>query len=200
MYKSLIRLKLHIQRYFTPVKLTKRPVYRLVIDFFNNKLMFNLRCPILYLYINFSVFKFQRHDHEDPLMKIFPKVIKCTSKQLQTVLGRSAESTCVLPLNAVHQKIYAFIWFWYMMLMIVLSLLALFRVMTMYCPKVRAILLRLRNNILPRNIAENVVYQTDVCDWWVLYMLADNMDSHTHREVVQLFSRHLIQDIELIAL
>ena len=60
---------------------------------------------------------------EDPMAKVFPKVTKCTfhkygaSGTVQTIDG-----LCILPLNIINEKIYVFLWFWFIGLALVTAI------------------------------------------------------------------------------
>lgn len=126
-----------------------------------------------------------QEDRVDPMVYIFPRVTKCTfHKYGASGTIQKHDSLCILPLNIVNEKTYIFIWFWFMILLTMLSLLVLYRALIICCPGVRPRLLRARNRMVPREVAEAVVRKTDVGDWWVLYMLARNMDPLIYREMV----------------
>ncbi|XP_013144211.1 PREDICTED: innexin inx1 [Papilio polytes] len=78
----------------------------------------------------------------DPMIYVFPRVTKCTfhkfgpSGSIQT-----HDSLCILPLNIVNEKTYIFIWFWYIILAVILTLLVIYRLVIMFVPSVRPRLL-----------------------------------------------------------
>ncbi|RWS20247.1 Innexin inx2-like protein, partial [Leptotrombidium deliense] len=64
----------------------------------------------------------------DPLIKIFPRIAKCTfhkygySGTLETL-----DSMCFLLLNNINEKIYLTLWFWYIILFIITVMVLLYR-------------------------------------------------------------------------
>ena len=64
-----------------------------------------------------EVMSFAERDQEDridPMVYIFPRMTKCTFHKF----GTSGEvekhdALCILPLNIFNEKIYIFLWFWY---------------------------------------------------------------------------------------
>ena len=64
-----------------------------------------------------EVIAFAERDQEDrldPMIYIFPRMTKCTFHKF----GASGEvekhdALCILPLNIVNEKIYIFLWFWF---------------------------------------------------------------------------------------
>ncbi|XP_055613319.1 innexin shaking-B isoform X4 [Uranotaenia lowii] len=86
-----------------------------------------------------------QEDRMDPMIYIFPRMTKCTFYKY----GVSGEverhdAICILPLNVVNEKIYIFLWFWFIILTILTSLTILYRVIIIFSPRMRVYLLRLR--------------------------------------------------------
>lgn len=64
-------------------------------------------------------------DRVDPMVFIFPRMTKCTfHKYGPSGSMQKHDSLCVLPLNIVNEKTYIFIWFWYLLLLFALVLMA----------------------------------------------------------------------------
>lgn len=126
-----------------------------------------------------------QEERYDPMIYIFPRVTKCTfhkygaSGSIQT-----HDSLCILPLNIVNEKTYIFLWFWYIILAVILSLLVIYRLVIIFVPKIRPRLLHARSRTLSRDMAERVSRHTDVGDWWLLYMLARNIDPLIYSELI----------------
>jgi Innexin. len=126
-----------------------------------------------------------QEDRVDPMVYVFPRVTKCTfHKYGPSGTIQKHDSLCVLPLNIVNEKTYIFLWFWFIILATLLSLLLIYRVVIIAVPAVRPYLLNARNRMVPREIAAAVSRKTDIGDWWILYMLGQNMDPIIYREVV----------------
>lgn len=71
-----------------------------------------------------------QEDRVDPMVKVFPRVTKCTFH----AYGPSGDvqrfdSLCVLPLNIVNEKVYVFLWFWFVMLALLSGLCLIYRVL-----------------------------------------------------------------------
>lgn len=50
---------------------------------------------------------------DDPMARLFPKMTKCTFRNFGA--GGSVQTRdllCILPLNAVNEKMFVFLWFW----------------------------------------------------------------------------------------
>lgn len=90
----------------------------------------------------------------------------------------------ILPLNIVNEKTYIFIWFWYLILLVMLFGLVIYRLLIIFVPSVRARVLNARNRMVPREIAVSVSNKVDIGDWWIIYMLGRNLDPIIYKDVL----------------
>ena len=105
-----------------------------------------------FLTFGIEVISFAERDQEDridPMVYIFPRMTKCTFHKF----GASGEiekhdAMCILPLNIVNEKIYIFLWFWFLALGAMTALIVLYRIVIIISPKTRAILLHLRYRLV----------------------------------------------------
>ncbi len=66
-------------------------------------------------------------DRIDPMSRVFPRVTKCTFQKFGpsgTIQRHDAQ--CVLPINIINEKIYVFLWFWFIILTVISVLNFLF--------------------------------------------------------------------------
>ncbi|XP_062717038.1 innexin shaking-B isoform X4 [Aedes albopictus] len=89
-----------------------------------------------------------QEDRMDPMIYIFPRMTKCTFYKY----GVSGEverhdAICILPLNVVNEKIYIFLWFWFIILTILTTLTIFYRIIIIFSPRMRVYLLRLRFSV-----------------------------------------------------
>jgi len=124
-------------------------------------------------------------DRIDPMVFVFPKVTKCTFHKFgSSGTIQRHDTLCVLPLNIVNEKTYIFIWFWFIILATLLSIVVLYRAIILTVPSIRPRLLHLRHRLVPRDVAEAITRKTAIGDWWILYMLGRNVDPLVYREVM----------------
>ncbi|KAG5680668.1 hypothetical protein PVAND_010162 [Polypedilum vanderplanki] len=126
-----------------------------------------------------------QEDRMDPMIYIFPRMTKCTFYKY----GVSGEverhdAICILPLNVVNEKIYIFLWFWFILLTILTSLTVMYRIIIIFSPRMRVYLLRLRFRLVRRDAIEIIVRRSKMGDWFLLYMLGENIDSIIFRDVM----------------
>ncbi|XP_031635718.1 innexin shaking-B isoform X3 [Contarinia nasturtii] len=133
-----------------------------------------------------------QEDRMDPMIYIFPRMTKCTFYKY----GVSGEverhdAICILPLNVVNEKIYIFLWFWFILLFILTSLTLIYRVVIIFSPRMRVYLLRLRFRLVRRDAIEIIVRRSKMGDWFLLYMLGENIDTVIFRDIMQELSNRL---------
>ena len=74
----------------------------------------------------------------DPMSRIFPRMTKCTfHKYGGSATIQVIDSLCVLGMNIVNEKIYIFLWFWFIILAIVTGLNLVVRLFQYYVPNIR---------------------------------------------------------------
>jgi len=142
-----------------------------------------------------EVLSFAERDQEDridPMVYIFPRMTKCTFHKF----GTSGEiekhdAMCILPLNIVNEKIYIFLWFWFLLLGFLTTLVFFYRILIVVSPKIRAYLLYLRFRLIKKECINVIVKKTKMGDFFLLYMMGLNIDSVIFKEVVQELARKL---------
>lgn len=132
------------------------------------------------------------------------------------------DAICILPLNVVNEKIYIFLWFWFILLFILTSLTLVYRIIIIFSPRMRVYLLRLRfrwvhhsrllalrtrsrplittcivaffserYRLVRRDAIEIIVRRSKMGDWFLLYMLGENIDTVIFRDIMQELSNRL---------
>jgi len=128
----------------------------------------------------------------DPMAVVFPKVTKCTfhkygpSGSIQTHDG-----LCVLPLNIINEKIYVFMWLWFVLLSSITAIFLLYRVAVLLGPGIRVALLQARTGRgVTREKIEDILeepglsYSERVGDFFLLYLVAKNVDEVSMKELL----------------
>ncbi|XP_035222703.1 innexin inx2-like [Stegodyphus dumicola] len=142
-----------------------------------------------------EVLKFTDIDQEyrtDPMVKVFPRMTKCTFHRY----GPSGDvqrydALCILPLNILNEKIYIFLWFWFVILAVLSALILVYRLMVIFWPASRFIMLRSRSRIADKKDLHIIMSRANLGDWFVLYLLCKNLDPMHFRDLVHDFAREL---------
>lgn len=122
---------------------------------------------------------------DDPMSRVFPKVTKCTfHKYGASGTVQKFDGLCVLPLNIVNEKIYVFLWFWFILLSALSGLSLLYRAAVVFSPKLRLILLRARSRLSSQDQISSIANACQIGDWFMLYQLGKNIDPLIYRQLV----------------
>lgn len=125
---------------------------------------------------------------DDPMSRVFPKVTKCLFNQF----GPSGsiqyfDGLCVLPLNVINEKIYIFLWFWFIILSILSFVGLIYRMIVIFMPIIRYFMLCIQTKLSTRS-RQHIKSLLTVCqfgDWFILYLLSKNVDSMIFREIIE---------------
>lgn len=151
-----------------------------------------------------SFLEAQPENRIDPMSRVFPRVTKCTFQKF----GPSGsiqrhDAQCVLPINIINEKIYVFLWFWFLILTCLTILDVLHHVGLVAVPSVRRMILRRKLHTVPKfKIAVMDIDITAILDnisfgdWKLLYSLLRNMDSITAAEFLQALTSLIRSEIE----
>jgi len=133
-----------------------------------------------------------QEDRIDPMIYVFPRMTKCTFHKF----GASGniekhDALCILPLNIVNEKIYIFIWFWLLLLGVLSFLVLVYRIVIIFSPYIRAFVLRLRYRRVKRECIEMVIGKSYVGDWFLIYLMGQNIDSVIFKDVIHELAKKL---------
>ncbi|XP_034947390.1 innexin inx3 [Chelonus insularis] len=126
-----------------------------------------------------------QNERSDPMIEIFPRLAKCTfhkygaSGSIQTL-----DSLCLLASNIINEKIFIFLWFWFIVLAIMSGLALLYSMAVVLLPSTREAILRKRFKFNASSEVSNLVRETQVGDFLLLHLLGQNMNMMTFNEVL----------------
>ncbi|XP_065284534.1 innexin inx2-like [Dermacentor albipictus] len=127
----------------------------------------------------------------DPMIEVFPRLTKCTFY----LFGPSGDvqkhdAMCILPINIINEKIYVFLWFWFIILACMSGMVLIYRAFIVL-PRIRFIVLWLRAKLANKDYVERVCDRCTLGDWLVLYLLCKNMDPVNFRDLINDYVRRL---------
>ncbi|CAM1299206.1 Inx2 (predicted) [Pycnogonum litorale] len=135
--------------------------------------------------------KMNQEDRTDPMIRIFPRVTKCTFHKF----GPSGDiqrhdALCVLTINVINEKVYVFLWFWFVILAILSISSVVYRLLLIISPDLRRFVLRTCYGLVSRRRRIDVVSdEGGVGDWFVLNLLGKNLDSFNFKSLIDHLSR-----------
>ena len=120
------------------------------------------------------------------------RLTKCTFHKF----GTSGElekhdALCILPLNIFNEKIYIFLWFWMLGLASLTAIVVLYRVGLCLSASLRTYLFKLRYRRVKPECVELVMEKTTVGDWFLLYLLGQNVDQIVFKDVFHELAKKL---------
>lgn len=121
----------------------------------------------------------------DAMSRVFPKVTKCSFQQygpsgsIQTYDG-----LCVLPLNVINEKIYILLWFWFSILTILSIIGIVYRILILFVPQMRYLMLCIRTKMLLRREIKSLLSVCKLDDWFILYLLSKNTNYVVFKEII----------------
>merc|ERR1711874_782205 len=129
----------------------------------------------------------------DPMNMVFPKVTKCTFQKY----GASGTITrhdglCILALNIINEKIYVFLWFWFVAVACISALAILYRVIIFLVPSMRVTVIMGRSLCqVDKDAVEDVLscprhsWVDKIGDYFVVYLLSKNLPPIALKEVLE---------------
>lgn len=128
---------------------------------------------------------------------VFPKLAKCDFSYIgPSGSKQTMDALCLLPQNIVNEKIFAFLWLWFIVLAIVSGVQLCYRLVQLCCRTVRfKLLFNLLDPISYRRL-KRVVREVGIGYWFLLYQMARNINEGVMREIIRDLSR-IDQDINL---
>ncbi|KAG8237302.1 hypothetical protein J437_LFUL017062 [Ladona fulva] len=144
----------------------------------------------LHAYIE-SIFKSSEENIQNVVERIFPKVAKCQFEYF----GHSGskvivDALCVLPLNILNEKIFAILWLWFIAVSILSGFAVLYRVMCYFNYKLRLFLILSQTRSISECRVREVVRNMHYGDWFILYLMAKNMNHLALEKLLLLLSEN----------
>lgn len=110
--------------------------------------------------------------------QVFPKLAKCTIYTFG--LGGSInnnDALCMLPLNILNEKIFAFLWLWFILIIILAAVKLIYNFILLCCLSLRIQLLRMRANDISYYQMRSFLKKRSFADWFILYKMSLNVNS-----------------------
>merc|ERR1739838_292282 len=131
-------------------------------------------------------------DRADPMNMVFPKVTKCTfHKYGPSGTVTRHDGLCILALNIINEKIYVFLWFWFVGVAVMSGLAIIYRMLVILVPSLRVSVICARAlNQVPRSTVKALIssksgWLDQVGDYWVIYLLSKNLNPIALKELLE---------------
>jgi len=127
----------------------------------------------------------------DPMSRVFPRITKCRFEKFGgSGTIQNFDALCVLGMNIINEKIFVFLWFWFIVLAIITGVNLVYRAVTWFVPSVRSRLVILEEfgfrSQRPDQAERISLYlsETSHSDWLIIYYLAQSMDKGNFYEFI----------------
>lgn len=128
----------------------------------------------------------EQQDRVDPMIRVFPRITKCTFHKFgSSGTVQKHDALCLLPLNILNEKIFVVMWFWFVVLAILGGSLLIYRIIIILSAQARFLLLTCVASLTSRRDIKSLIPSFSYGDWFLLYLLADNIDNLHFRQFVQ---------------
>lgn len=128
----------------------------------------------------------------NPMTRVFPKMTKCIfSKYGPSGSIQRFDGLCVLPVNNINEKIYLFLWFWFIAMCILAGIAVVYRIFVCLIPRMRLQLLAIRAQLTARRDIQYILHRFHIGDWFLLYQLSKNIEPIIFKELCRDLTRQL---------
>lgn len=104
-----------------------------------------------------------QENRTDPMVAIFPRVTKCTFQKFGPSGSiQKHDALCILALNILNEKIYIFLWFWFIILAILSGLALVYSTAVVLLPSTRETILKRRFRFGAPTAVDTIIRKTQV--------------------------------------
>jgi len=158
----------------------------------------------------FSLSEGNLNERSDPMNEVFPKVTKCSfHKYGPSGTIQKHDALCVLPLNIINEKIYIFLYFWFVFLAAISAVWLVYRLLTILSLDVRVSVIFARSDrMVPKGTIRACLENPDhtglerLGDYLLLYLITKNINPLIIKDVFERIApeKYGANDEELSAL
>ncbi|KAJ9596325.1 hypothetical protein L9F63_012658 [Diploptera punctata] len=134
----------------------------------------------------------EQSNRTDPMIALFPRITKCTVLVYgNTGTIQDHDYICVLPVNILNEKIFIFMWFWFILLSALSALTLFYSIIIMIYPPLRKFVLARRFRYRVPNGISSILEKAQLGDYFVLHLLGRNICVTVFHEILNELSEVL---------
>lgn len=131
----------------------------------------------------------------DPMVKVFPRLTKCTFHRYGSSGDvQKHDAMCILPINIINEKIYIVLWLWLYFLGTITFFSLIWRVSTYSFRGARLFVFKQRAKFCSTQELIQVFDSLPTGDWYLIDLLAKNMDAVHFRDFISELNDNLRKD------
>merc|ERR1719350_181344 len=149
-----------------------------------------------------TFFETQEDGEASVMSRVFPRVTKCTfHKYGPSGNIQRHDAQCVLPINIINEKIYVFLWFWFIFLALISALDLLWLSLIIFNKAAWRIIINRKLRMSPKKKSHKVdvnliCNELDFGDWKLIYQVMRNMDALVFTEWMEKLTEELGKKLE----
>lgn len=118
---------------------------------------------------------------------IFPKIAKCEILKFgSSGTLESIDNLCLLPLNNLNEKIFVFMWIWFIVMAFLAGLKIIYRLLVIFHRGLRFQLLRAQSRFMPQSTLKRAVRNFSCADWFMLMRVSSNISRELFGQLMEL--------------
>lgn len=130
--------------------------------------------------------------------RVFPKIAKCHMlKYGYSGSANSLDILCILPLNILNEKIFAFLWCWFMAMTVLAGLILIYRALLIFHMPFRWQLIRAQVRFMSKSHVRCALRDMSFGDWFILFKVSANINPILFRDLMQeLYEEHKKKNLD----
>ncbi|XP_030386638.1 innexin inx5 [Scaptodrosophila lebanonensis] len=118
--------------------------------------------------------------------RVFPKIAKCeVLKYGSSGTATIMDNLCILPLNILNEKIFVFLWCWFLLMGIMSGVNLICRFMMMLSKSLREQMIRSQLRFMTKRHVQRALRDLTIGDWFLLMKVSVNVNPMLFRDLMQ---------------
>jgi len=132
-----------------------------------------------------------------PMCQTFPTVVGCEFSTVGAAGSRQTETgVCILSQNIINEKIYLFLWFWFVLLGVASGIQLIFEIAVLSMGAVRSWLMERQFDGTDDQQMKDFVQNLGLGDWFVLYQIGKNTNEEFFHTFIKKLSSPKADSVE----
>ncbi|EDW26707.1 GL14652 [Drosophila persimilis] len=117
---------------------------------------------------------------------VFPKISKCeVLKYGPSGTVKVMDNLCILPLNILNEKIFVFLWCWFLLIAIISGVNILFRLAMLSIKSLREKMIRSQLSFMTKRHVQRALRDLTIGDWFLLMKVSVNVNPVLFGDLMQ---------------